>query len=64
MKPYFINPKPDLSQESVHFVVCVHGLDGKYVFVLFVQQCYSFLVSLHLESSWEPSSEKGKTRLI
>lgn len=51
MKPYFINPKPDLSQESVHFVVCVHGLDGKYVFVSFVQQCYSFLVSLHLESS-------------
>ena len=36
MKPYFINPKPDLSQEPVHFVVCVHGLDGKYIIVLFV----------------------------
>ena len=35
MKPYFFNPKPDLSQETVHFVVCVHGLDGKYVFLLF-----------------------------
>lgn len=29
VRPYFINPKPDLSMEPVHFVVCVHGLDGK-----------------------------------
>ncbi|XP_028399377.1 protein FAM135B-like isoform X3 [Dendronephthya gigantea] len=28
VNPYFINPKPDLSMEPVHFVVCVHGLDG------------------------------------
>ncbi|CAB4027272.1 FAM135B-like isoform X1 [Paramuricea clavata] len=28
VQPYFMNPKPDLSMEPVHFVVCVHGLDG------------------------------------
>ena len=33
MQPYFMNPKPDLSMEPVHFVVCVHGLDGKYIIV-------------------------------
>ena len=29
VRPYFMNPKPDLSTAPVHFVVCVHGLDGK-----------------------------------
>ncbi|XP_046857546.1 protein FAM135A-like isoform X2 [Xenia sp. Carnegie-2017] len=28
VRPYFMNAKPDLSSLPVHFVVCVHGLDG------------------------------------